>query len=149
MVEPPRNEEQGLPGVLIVLGALSVLVLLFALAIGLIAYGVIDIDGDADPTPAATIAVDGGDLQPSGFTVRASRLVEQRREIDVEVSVTNIGDDTLHTTTMIVQCLDNGNVSDSQLITSIAPDETLTYALTLTGIGEPACTAPVIDFDTP
>lgn len=147
MAEPPRSESQGLPGSIIVLGAFSVLVLLLALGVGLIGFGIVDINGDDAPKPTAGVA--GQDLQPSGFVVRESRQVENRRELDVDVSVTNTGDETLKNTTMLVQCLDNGNVSDSQLIPVIDPDETITYSLTLTGTGEPGCTAPVIDFDTP
>ncbi|MCA9833266.1 MAG: hypothetical protein KC435_04925 [Thermomicrobiales bacterium] len=147
MAEPPRSESQGLPGSIIVLGALSVLILLLALAVGLIGFGIVDIDGEDTPTPIAVAT--GEELQFSGFTVRESRQVENRREMDVDVSVTNTGGETLANTTLIVQCLDGGNVSDSQLIPSIAPGETITYSLMLTGTGEPGCTSPVVDFDTP
>ncbi len=143
--EPPRDGG-GVPGYLMVMAAVSVLIFLFALAVGLIGFGIIDVGGD-DAAPTAVVA--DGDLQASGFTSRDSRLVENRREIDAEVSVTNTGDETLKNSTVIVQCLDGGFVSDSALIVSIAPDQTLTMQLTLTGTGNPGCAAPIIDFDTP
>lgn len=145
--EPPRTEQQGgVPGYLIVLGALSVLVFLFAVAMGLIGFGVIDLNGsDNDPIP--TVGVEDQDLQSSGFTVRDSRTVDGKVELDINVSVTNTGDDRLENTMMLVQCLDGGNISNSQLIMGINPDQTLQFEMTLYGTGAPQCASPTVSFD--
>lgn len=145
--EPPKSDRQGgIPGYLIVLGAFSVLVLLFALAVGLIGFGIIDLDGEDDP-PAPTVGVQDQDLQASGFTIRDSRSVDGKTELDVNVAVTNTGEDRLENTMMLVQCLDGGNISNSQLILGIDPDQTLQFELTLYGTGAPQCANPDIGFD--
>lgn len=144
---PPRDST-GIPGYLIVLAAFSVLVFLAALGFGLVAFDIVDLGGDDNP-PAPTVIVDGEALQTSGFTVRDSRIVDGKYEIDVNVSVTNTGDDLLKNSTMFVQCLDGGNVSNSQLITQIQPDQTIQFEMTLYGTGEPKCASPIVAFDTP
>lgn len=148
MSASPPKQSGGPPGYLLVLAGVSLLVFLFALAIGLVAFDLVDL-GDDDSAPSPTIGQDGQSLQPSGFTVRDSRWIENRREMDVDVAVTNTGDKPLENTTMIVQCLDGGFTSDKMLIVSIQPNQTLHVQLMLTGTGEPACADPVIDFDTP
>lgn len=144
---PPRDSN-GIPGYLIVLAAFSLLVLLAALGFGLVAFDIVDIGGDDDP-PVPTMVADGEALQNSGFTIRDTRTDGDRYEIDVNVSVTNTGDELLKNTTMFVQCLDGGNVSNSQLITQIQPDQTIQFEMTLYGTGQPKCASPVIAFDTP
>ncbi len=142
---PPSDPRNSLPGYIVVLAAFSVLLLLFSLAMGLIAFGVVDVPGD-DPAPNQ--AVSGQMLQASGFSVLASRDVDGKKEIDVNVAVTNAGDERITNAWLLVQCVDGGNVSNSQLILEIDPDETLKYDLTLYGTGNPVCAAPQIDFDS-
>lgn len=144
--QPPSDPKNSLPGYIVVLAAFSVLLLLFSIAMGLVAFGVVDIPGD-DPAP--TQPASGEMLQVSGFSVLASRDVEGTKEIDVNVAVTNTGNEPLENSWMIVQCLDGGNASNSQLIVEIGPEETLRYDLTLYGTGNPVCAAPQIDFDSP
>ncbi|MCO5229468.1 MAG: hypothetical protein M9934_14465 [Thermomicrobiales bacterium] len=144
---PPRDSN-GIPGYLVVLAAFSVLVFLAALGFGLVAFDIVDLGRD-DNSPAPTVVVDGEALQNSGFTIRESRVVNRKYEIDVNVSVTNTGDELLKNSTMFVQCLDGGNVSNSQLITQIQPDQTIQFEMTLYGTGEPKCTSPIVAFDTP
>lgn len=143
---PPRDSN-GIPGYLIVLAAFSVLVFLAALGFGLVAFDIVDIGGDDAPAPTAQAP--GEALQNSGFTIRDTRMSGDRYEMDVNVSVTNTGDELLKNSTMFVQCLDGGNVSNSQLITQIQPDQTIQFEMTLYGTGEPTCSSPVIAFDTP
>lgn len=143
---PPRNS-QGIPGYLVVLAAFSVLVFLAALGFGLVAFGIVDL-GDDDP-PAPSVGVEGQALQASGFTIRESRVIDSKYEMDVNVSVTNTDDELLKNSTMFVQCLDGGNVSNSQLITQIQPDQTIQFEMTLYGTGEPRCASPIVAFDTP
>jgi len=144
--EPPKTERQGIPGYLVVLGAFSVLIFLLAVAMGLIGFGIIDLDG-SDNDPAPTVGVEGQDLQTSGFTIRDSRTTDGKVELDVNISVTNTGDDRLENTMMLVQCVDGGNVSNSQLIVGIDPDQTLQFEMTLYGTGAPQCANPTISFD--
>lgn len=144
---PPRDSN-GIPGYLVVLAAFSILVFLAALGFGLVAFDIVGIGGDDDP-PVPTVGVDGEALQNSGFTVRDTRSDGDRYEIDVNVSVTNTGDELLKNSTMFVQCLDGGNVSNSQLITQIQPEQTIQFEMTLYGTGEPTCTSPIVAFDTP
>lgn len=142
---PPSDPKNSLPGYIVVLGAFSVLLLLFSIGMGLVAFGVVDIAGD-EPEP--TVGVSGQMLQASGFSVLASRDVDGKKEVDVNVAVTNAGDEPITNAWMLVQCVDGGNVSNSQLILEIKPDETLKYDLTLYGTGNPVCAAPQIDFDS-
>lgn len=148
-VQPPHDDStKGIPGYFMVLGALSILIMLLALGAGLVGFGIVDIGlGDDDAPP--TVGVEGQELQTSGFTIRDSRAVEGKVEIDVNVSVTNTGDDRMENVTMLVQCLDGGNVSNSQLIMGIDPDQTLQFELTLLGTGAPQCANPNISFDEP
>lgn len=141
---PPSDPNNSLPGYIVVLAAFSVLLLLFSIAMGLLAFGVVDLPGD-DPAPTA--GVQGQMLQVSKFSVLESREVDGKKEIDVTVAVTNTGDARLTNSSMIVQCLDGGNASNSQLIVGIDPEQTLEYDLTLYGTGNPVCAAPQIDFD--
>lgn len=147
--QPPREKEsRSVPGYLLVLAALSVLLFLVAAGFGLVAFGVVDLgpnDG-ARPTP---ITGSEGPLQRSGFTVHESRLEGSLREVDVNVAVTNTSDDTISNARMLVQCLDNGNVSASQLVPNIQPNQTLRFDLTLGGTGEPDCSDPQVNFDIP
>lgn len=146
--QPPRDENnRSMPGYIVVLAALSVILLLFSLTMGLIAFGVVDLPWD-DEEDIPTVGVPGQMLQTSGFSVLESRDAEGGKEIDVNVSVTNVGDERLRNSWMIVQCLDGGNVSNSQLIVGIDPDQTLKFELTLYGTGDPACTSPSIDYDS-
>lgn len=144
-LDPNRNS---IPGYIVVLAAFSVLMLLFSLAMGLIAFDVVDLPWDDEP-PVPTVGVPGQMLQASGFSVLASRDVDGKKEIDVTVAVTNTGTARLANSMMLVQCLDGGNASNSQLIVGIDPEQTLKFELTLYGTGDPSCTAPQIDFDTP
>lgn len=144
-IQPPTDSSNSMPGYIVVLAAFSFLMLLFSLGVGLVAFGVVDLPGDEQDAP--TVGVPGEMLQASGFSVLASRDVDGKKEIDVNVSVTNTGTEAITNSWMIVQCLDGGNASNSQLILNIDPDETLKYELTLYGTGDPACTAPQIDFD--
>lgn len=147
-VQPPHDDStKGIPGYFMVLGAFSILIMLLALAAGLVGFGIVDIGLSNDDPP--TVGVEGQDLQASGFTIRDSRTVAGRVEIDVNVSVTNTGDDRMENVTMLVQCLDQGNVSNSQLIMGIDPDQTLQFELTLMGTGAPQCANPDIVFDEP
>lgn len=147
-IEPPRSPNQrSVPGYLLVLAAFSVLLLLFSLAVGLVAFGVIDLgDDDADvrPTP---VAGSEGPLQRSGFTIRESRMDGSMRVVDVNVAVTNTSETEFTNVMMLVQCLDGGNVSSSLLIPSIAPNETRRFNMSLGGTGDPKCTEPEIGFD--
>lgn len=146
--QPPRTDgTRSVPGYLIVLAALSVLLLLFSLGVGLIAFGVIDIDGPDDPTPPP-VGVEGQAMQFSGFTVHESRVTDGQREIDVNVAVTNTGNEALSNTWVLVQCTDGGNVSSSKLIPSIQPDQTLRLEFTLGGNGDPKCADPQVSFDS-
>lgn len=146
--EPPRDENStGMPGYIVVLAAFSVLLLLFSFTMGLIAFDVVDLPWDEEDA-VPTVGAPGQMLQTSGFSVLESREVEDGREIDVKISVTNTGDERLTNSWMLVQCLDGGNVSNSQLIVGIDPNQTLKFELTLYGTGEPACTSPSIDYDT-
>lgn len=146
--EPPRDENgNGLPGYIVVLAAFSILLLLFSFAMGLIAFDVVDLPWD-DEEAIPTVGVPGQSLQTSGFSVLESREVDDGIEVDVTVSVTNTGDERLTNSWMIVQCLDGGNVSNSQLIVGIDPDQTLKFELTLYGTGAPTCTSPSIDYDS-
>ena len=147
--QPPSDPNRSsMPGYIVVLAAFSVLMLLFSLTMGLIAFDVVDLPWD-DEAPVPTVGVPGQMLQASGFSVLASRDVDDRKEIDVTVAVTNTGTERLANSMMLVQCLDGGNASNSQIIVGIDPEQTLTFELTLYGTGEPACAAPQIDFDTP
>ena len=147
--QPPSDPNRSsVPGYIVVLAAFSVVLLLFSLAVGLIAFGVVDLPWD-DEVPVPTVGVPGQMLQASGFGVLASRDVDGKKEIDVTVAVTNTGTERLTNSMMLVQCLDGGNASNSQLIVGIDPGQTLKYRLTLYGTGDPACTSPQIDFDTP
>lgn len=143
---PPSDPNNSLPGYIVVLAAFSILMLLFSMSVGLVAFGVVDVPWDGDPAP--TVGTPGQMVQVSGFSVLASRDVDGGKEIDVTVAATNTGDERLTNTWMIVQCLDGGNASNSQLIVGIDPDQTLEFELTLYGTGDPACTSPQIDFDT-
>lgn len=148
--EPPKTDRPGqIPGYIVVLAAFSVLVLLFSIGIGLIAFDVVDLpwDNDDDNVPVPAVGVEGQALQASGFTILEEREVDGRPEFTVNVSVTNTGDERLTNTYMMVQCLDGGNVSNSVLILGIDPDQTLQFEVDLYGTGSPTCTAPVIDFD--
>lgn len=146
--QPPQSDRpNAIPGYLVVLAAFSVLVLLFSLAVGLIAFGVVSFGDSDDDPPIPTVGVEGQSLQASGFAILDSREVDNRPEFDVNVSVTNIGEERLTNTMMLVQCLDGGNVSNSQLILGIDPDQTLQFELTLHGTGSPTCTDPQISFD--
>lgn len=148
--EPPKTDRPNqIPGYIVVLAAFSVLTLLFSIGIGLVAFGVVDVpwaSEDAD-TPIPTVGIEGQVMQSSGFTILEQREVEGRPEFTVNVSATNTGDERLQNVTMLVQCLDGGNVSNSQLILGIDPDQTLTFELELYGTGEPACGEPTISFD--
>lgn len=146
---PPSDRPNAIPGYLVVLAAFSVLALLFSLAMGLIAFGVVDVPwaSDDDDIVIPTVGVEGQALQTSGFSVLETREVNNRPEFDVNVSVTNIGEVRQANTMMLVQCLDGGNVSNSQLILGIDPDQTLQFELTLYGTGDPSCADPQISFD--
>lgn len=147
--EPPKNDRpNSIPGYIVVLAAFSVLTLLFSIGIGLVAFGVVDISGPgSNDEPIPTVGVEGQVMQASGFTILEQREVEGRPEFTVNVSATNTGDEQLNNTMMLVQCLDGGNVSNSQLILSIAPDQTLTFELELYGTGDPSCSEPQVSFD--
>ena len=148
--EPPKsNQPNAIPGYIVVLAAFSVLTLLFSIGIGLVAFGVVDMpwDNDEDDVPIPTVGVEGQALQMSGFTILDQREVNDRPEFTVNVSVTNTGDERLTNTYMLVQCLDGGNVSNSQLILGIDPDQTLQFELELYGTGEPTCAEPQVSFD--
>lgn len=146
--QPPRSEKSDrLPGYIIVLVAFSILVALLTAGAGLVAFGVVSIGGnDSEPTPLVGVA--GQALQASGFTVRETREIDGKTEIVVNVAVTNVSDERQKNSTMMVQCLDGGNASTSQLILGIDPDQTLQFELTLYGLGQPACADPTIEFDT-
>lgn len=147
--QPPSDpNSNAMPGYIVVLAAFSILMLLFSLAMGLIAFDVVDLPWD-DEVPVPTVGVPGQMLQASGFSVLESRDVDGKKEIDVTVSVINTGTERLANSMMLVQCLDGGNASNSQLIVGIDPEQTLKFDLTLYGTGDPACTSPQIDFDTP
>lgn len=147
--QPPKTDRPGqIPGYIVVLAAFSVLTLLFSIGIGLVAFGVVDVPWDNDDNPPVpTVGVEGQAMQPSGFTILEQREVEGRPEFSVNVSVTNTGDESLENVMMLVQCLDGGNVSNSQLILSIDPDQTRSVDMELYGTGEPACSDPRISFD--
>lgn len=147
--EPPKTDRpNSIPGYIVVLAAFSVLTLLFSIGIGLVAFGVVDISGPgSNDEPIPTVGVEGQVMQASGFTILEQREVEGRPEFTVNVSATNTGDEQLNNTMMLVQCLDGGNVSNSQLILSIAPDQTLTFELELYGTGDPSCSEPQVSFD--
>lgn len=147
-IQPPHDDAtKGIPGYFMVLGAFSILIMLLALGAGLVGFGIVDIGlGDDDPPK---VGIEGQDLQTSGFTIRDSRTVDGKVELDVNISVTNTGDDRMENVTMLVQCLDGGNVSNSQLIVGIDPDQTLQFELTLLGTGAPQCAKPEISFDEP
>lgn len=147
--EPPKNDRpNSIPGYIVVLAAFSVLTLLFSIGIGLVAFGIVDISGPGgNDEPIPTVGVEGQVMQPSGFTILEQREVEGRPQFTVNVSATNTGDEQLSNTMMLVQCLDGGNVSNSQLILNIEPDQTLTFELELYGTGDPSCSDPQISFD--
>lgn len=147
--EPPKADRPNqIPGYIVVLAALSVLLLLFSIGIGLVAFGVVDPwSGDDNEQPIPPVGVEGQALQTSGFTILEEREVEGRPEFTVNVSVTNTGDEALSNTMMLVQCTDGGNVSNSQLILSIEPDQTLQFELDLYGTGNPTCTEPQVSFE--
>lgn len=147
--EPPKSDRpNAIPGYIVVLAAFSVLTLLFSIGIGLVAFDMVDLpwEGNDDP-PAPTVGVAGQAMQASGFTILDHREVDNRPEFTVNVAVTNTGDERLTNTYMLVQCLDGGNVSNSQLILGIDPDQTLQFELELYGTGNPTCTEPQISFD--
>lgn len=144
---PKSDQGRSVPGYIIVLVAFSFLVLLFSIGIGLIAFGVVDPSGPDNEPPIPMVGVEGQALQTSGFTILETREVEGRPEIDVNVSVTNTGDERITNTTMLVQCLENGNASNSQLILGMDPDQTLQFELTLYGTGDPDCSNPEVSFD--
>ena len=147
--EPPKTDRPNqIPGYIVVLAAFSVLVLIFALGMGMVAFGVVDVPWASEPDePVPTIVTDGKAMQASGFTILEQREVDGRPEFTVKVSATNTGDEPLDNVMMLVQCTDGGNVSNSQLILNIDPDQTLTIELDLYGTGNPSCTDPVISFD--
>lgn len=146
--EPPKTDRPNqIPGYIVVLAAFSVLTLLFSIGIGLVAFGVVDTPWSNNDEPIPTVGVEGQALQASGFTVLDQSEVDGRPTFAVNVSVTNTGDESLENVMMLVQCLDGGNVSNSQLILSIDPTETRTFELELYGTGEPACSDPTISFD--
>lgn len=149
--EPPKNDRpNAIPGYIVVLAAFSVLTLMFSIGIGLVAFGVVDVpwasDNDENP-PIPTVGVEGQALQVSGFTILEQRVVDDNPEFTVNVSVTNTGDERLTNSYMLVQCLDGGNVSNSQLILGIDPDQTLQFELVLYGTGVPTCSEPQVSFD--
>lgn len=147
--QPPKEDRPNtIPGYIVVLASLSVLTLLFTVGIGLVAFGVVDVpwaSDDEEPVPA--VGIEGQAMQPSGFTIVEKREVEGRPEFTVNVSATNTSDERLSNTMMLVQCLDGGNVSNSQLILGIDPDQTLTFELELYGTGDPSCSDPQVSFD--
>lgn len=148
--EPPKNDHPNqIPGYIVVLAAFSVLTLMFSIGAGLIAFGVVDVPwgGSDDDVDIPAVGVEGQALQASGFTILDQREVNGNPEFTVNVSVTNTGDERLSNTYMLVQCLDGGNVSNSQLILNIDPDQTLQFELDLYGTGEPKCTEPQVSFD--
>lgn len=148
--QPPKEDRPNqIPGYIVVLAAFSVLTLLFSIGIGLVAFGVVDVPwaSDDDDVPIPTVGVEGQVMQSSGFTILEEREVEDRPEFTVNVSATNTGDERLENVMMLVQCLDGGNVSNSQLILGIDPDQTLTIELELYGTGDPTCADPQISFD--
>lgn len=148
--EPPKTDRPNqIPGYIVVLAAFSVLTLLFSIGIGLVAFGVVDVPwaSNENDQNIPAVGVEGQALQSSGFTILDQREVEGRPEFTVNVSATNTGDERLTNIYMLVQCLDGGNVSNSQLILGIDPDQTLTFELELLGTGDPACTDPQISFD--
>lgn len=148
--QPPREDRPNtIPGYIVVLAAFSVLTLLFSIGAGLIAFGVIDMpwSDDSNNAPLPTVGVEGQALQSSGFTILEQREVDGRPEFVVNVSATNTGDERISNAFMLVQCLDGGNVSNSQLILNIDPDQTLTFELTLYGTGSPRCAEPQVSFD--
>lgn len=147
--EPPKTDRPGqIPGYIVVLAAFSVITLLFSIGIGLVAFDVVDVPwASDDEEPIPTVGVEGQALQSSGFTILEEREVEGRPEFTVNVSATNTGDEPLQNVMMLVQCLDGGNVSNSQLIMNIDVDQTLTFELELYGTGDPSCTDPSISFD--
>ncbi len=148
--EPPKTDRPNqIPGYIVVLAAFAVLTLLFSIGMGLVAFGVVDVPwaNDDEPENIPAVGVEGQALQMSGFTVLDEREVEGRPEFTVNVSVTNTDDEALTNTTMLVQCLDGGNVSNSQLILNIEPDQTLQFELDLYGTGDPACAEPQVSFD--
>lgn len=147
--EPPKTERPGqIPGYIVVLAAFSVITLLFSIGIGLVAFGVVDVPWSSDDDePIPTVGVEGQALQPSGFTILEQREVDGRPEFTVNVSATNTSDEPLENVMMLVQCLDGGNVSNSQLIMNIDADQTLTFELDLYGTGDPACADPDVSFD--
>lgn len=145
---PPSRENRSVPGYLLVLAAFSVLMLLVAIAFGLVAFGIVDLGENEGARPTPIVGSDGP-LQRSGFTALDSRENGIVREVDVNVAVTNTSDETISNATMLVQCLEGGNVSNAQLIVNIEPNQTLRFDLTLTGTGDPDCSSPDISFDIP
>lgn len=146
--EPPKSDRPNqIPGYIVVLAAFSVLTLIFSIGIGLVAFGVVDVPWASDDEPIPTVGVEGQVIQSSGFTILDQREVEGNPEFTVNVSATNTGDERLQNVMMLVQCLDGGNVSNSQLILGIDPGQTLTFELELYGTGEPLCAEPQISFD--
>lgn len=153
--EPPKEDKpNAIPGYIVVLAAFSVLLLMFVIGIGLVAFGVVDpfANTENEPTPITAtqqpdVGVEGQPLQSSGFTVLDEQTVDGNPEITVNVSVTNTSDEDLSNMYMLVQCTDGGNVSNSQLILNIAPDQTLQFELVLYGTGEPECADPTVSFE--
>ncbi len=147
--EPPKSDRPNqIPGYIVVLAAFSVLTLIFSVGIGLVAFGVVDVPwASDDDQPIPTVGVEGQAMQSSGFTILDQRDVEGNPEFTVNVSATNTGDERLENVMMLVQCLDGGNVSNSQLILGIDPGQTLTFELELYGTGDPSCAEPQISFD--
>lgn len=148
--EPPKSNQPGtIPGYIVVLAAFSVLTLLFSIGIGLVAFGVVDVPwaADDDDQPIPTVGVGDTAMQLSGFTILEEREVDDRPEFTVNVSVTNTGEERLTNVMVFVQCLDGGNVSNSQLLLGVDPDQTLQLEMILYGTGSPSCSEPQVSFD--
>lgn len=148
--EPPKTDRPGsIPGYIVVLAALSVLLLIFSIGMGLVAFGVVSVpwDNTEENLPVPTVGVEGQAMQMSGFTIVEQREVDGSPEFTVNVSATNTGDERLTNIYMLVQCLDGGNVSNSQLILGIDPNQTLHFELELYGTGSPRCAEPQVSFD--
>lgn len=144
---PPRStNDRSIPGYLIVLAALSLLLLLFSVAMGLVAFGVIRI---GDPTPTPSGSVEGQVLQQSGFTVNGSTLNGRERTVDITIDIINTGDESIHNAEIMVQCTDGGNVAATQRIDTIEPGQQRQFHMRLLGTGDPACAAPIVGIDVP
>lgn len=139
---PSPEKQSGIPGVFIVLGTLSFVLLVVLIIIGALAFGGLG-SSDAPPEDDANLS-----LTYSDFSAKPPVQTGETTSLEVTVTVKHTGNSAIEHAEIIVQCSDGGYVSVIQSIGPLSPGESKTLVLTLNGSGTPQCADPAISFDS-